>query len=227
MALFRSDILTPTRVDIGADRWRPDMGRLRRDSSPTQHALVHGDDLEEIEGHQSSTVHKNRTLKTNMNYSCSVRGDRSMDETNRTHRTRGNFTSNVIGTTTINRVGATTENYTQPLTENHCSPRQTNEPTQWFETKGMQGSLIGMSIDIVGLGVSLKNKDISLFINAVNLGVAELVGRAAVLEATAYEQDLKALKTEARAVEAKAGAVDADSAVDLSSLHVSGNSRIM
>lgn len=227
MALFKSDILTPTRVEICGDRWRPSMGKLQPRSGSTQHTLVHGDDYEEIEGNQYSIVHKHRQLETRGDYSCSVQGDRCMDETNRTHTTRGNFTSTVNGATTLNRVGATTENYVQSLTENHSAPRHTNEPTQWFETKGFQGSLIGMSVDIVGVGVSLKNKDIFLFINVVNLGVLECAAKVASIEAVAADTEVKGVDTKARAVSAKAGAVDVDSAVDVSSAHLSANSRYM
>ncbi|GIU76347.1 MAG: hypothetical protein KatS3mg004_3434 [Bryobacteraceae bacterium] len=227
MALFKSDILTATRVEICGDRWRPDMGTLRPRSGSTQHTLVHGDDYEEIEGNQYSCVQKNRTLKTTGNYSCSVQGDRCMDETNRTHQTRGNFTSNVTGTTTLNRVGATTENYTQPLTENHSAPRHTNEPTQWFETKGFQGSLIGMSVDVVNYAYSLTNLDLCLFNLAVNQGLMELAAKYGSIEIVLAKAEIEGVKTEARAVEAKAGAVDVDSALDVSSAHLSSNSRVM
>lgn len=227
MALFKSDILTATRVEICGDRWRPDMGTLRPRSGSTQHTLVHGDDYEEIEGNQYSHVQQNRTLKTTGNYSCSVQGDRCMDETNRTHQTRGNFTSNVTGTTTLNRVGATTENYTQPLTENHSAPRHTNEPIQWFETKGFQGSLIGMSVDVINAAFSLKNLDVFVFNHVVNLGVLECAAKIASIDAVAANIEMDAMDTKARAVEAKAGAVDVDSALDVSSAHLSSNSRVM
>lgn len=227
MALFRSDIQTATRAGIDADRWRPDMGCLKPGSGPTEYALVHGDREEVIEGNLRSQVKQNRILKTEKDYECEVTGDRCMTENNFTHCTRGNSQQTVIGATMIQRIGATTENYIQTKTENHCSPKNINEPTSWLEVKGFEACLTFFSADWTQFAVGFVTHGFDITITSMSATTVEAAAKAAVFEAVGYKAEAEGVETKARGVEAKAGAADLDTAADLSSVHVSANSRVM
>lgn len=127
MAPFDGKTKVSTRVGIGEDAWKPQMGSLRK-GPMTEEALVHGSKKEQIDMNLLSTVLISRTYQTNANFQCTVGAMRQLQDNNYLHTTLALYKRDVMGPTCQNHVGPTNMTYVTPLVENHSSPRMVNEP---------------------------------------------------------------------------------------------------
>lgn len=176
MGSFDGKTKTKTRVDLGKDAWKPQMGALGK-SSQTDEALIHGTKKEQIDMNLISTVTVNRTFQTNVNFQCTVGVMRKLQDSMYMHTTNSLYKRDVMGPTLHNRVGPTMIVFVAPLVESHSSPRSLSEPAvrmeqvnqaieaainaqavQGFSTAatGIKLEAVGMSATTLGFGTELN-----------------------------------------------------------------------
>lgn len=132
MGTFDARTKTRTRVSIGKDAWKPNMGMLGP-GSPEEDILIHGTRRIVIQKELLSTVMGSRTYMTLQNFSCTVVQNRTLMELKLSRTTLSNFTHIVIGPTNINYIGPSMYNFVAPLVEIHVSPRSLSEPAVRME----------------------------------------------------------------------------------------------
>lgn len=129
MPVFDGKIRTPTRSVLDRDAWEPPMGALEGPPSPSEFALIHGDQKLELRGNREESIRQSHRSRTGGDFLCHVEGVRRLGEGGDFHHvTRGRQTRTVFGASNCSYLGPVLATYLGPLTENHSAPRRLYEP---------------------------------------------------------------------------------------------------
>lgn len=147
------------------------MGALEGRPSPSEFALIHGDQKLELEGNREESIRQSHRSRTGGDYVCHVDGLRRLGEGGDFHHvTRGRQTRTVFGASNCSYLGPVLATYVGPLTENHSGPRRLYEPVSamqalknriecsWLSVRTNLYSvhLAGTHIHLYGIGAGYK-----------------------------------------------------------------------